>query len=237
MADDRKSGDRKGGHVETIMEDIGSDSPTVPRYIEYDEPPLKLSELLRYSGLPADRALAIASGKLTEPEIIAKVNKVVLISRGTLVCKTGYMVSPLGWDAEGFPVLPLEQHSETLKKNLKGCSRAVLFAATIGAGFDRLIRRYERTEMDTALFLQGYGAERAESLANTFNNEVKEAAELLGYKAHPRFSPGFGDLQLAVQKEFLGLLDAGRRMGITLSESCLMAPSKSVTAIIGLERK
>jgi cobalamin-dependent methionine synthase I len=64
---------------------------------------------------------------------------------------------------------------------------------------------------------------------------VKTAAGLAGFKAHPRFSPGFGDLPLTVQAEILGLLDAGRRMGITLSDSFLMAPSKSVTAIIGLE--
>ena len=65
---------------------------------------------------------------------------------------------------------------------------------------------------------------------------MKEAARLSGYKSHPRYSPGFGDLPITVQKEFLNLLDAGRRMGITLGESFLMAPSKSVTAIIGLER-
>ena len=52
-----------------------------------------------------------------------------------------------------------------------------------------------------------------------------------------RFSPGYGDLPIEVQKDFLPLLDAERRLGITLSESCLMAPSKSVTAIIGVASK
>ncbi|MCR5275107.1 MAG: Vitamin B12 dependent methionine synthase activation subunit, partial [Clostridiales bacterium] len=49
------------------------------------------------------------------------------------------------------------------------------------------------------------------------------------------FSPGYGDLPIEVQKEFLPLLDAERRLGITLSDSYLMSPSKSVTAIIGIE--
>ena len=58
----------------------------------------------------------------------------------------------------------------------------------------------------------------------------------MGYNAHARFSPGYGDVPISVQKEFLDSLDAGRRMGILLSESYLMSPSKSVTAIIGLEK-
>ena len=226
---------RGNDNIEKIFEDIKADGSTVPRYIEYEKPPLKLSELLRYSGIPAEKALGLSSGRIDEPDIIARANKVVMSAEGTLVYKAGYMVSPLDWDADGYPILPFEQHSETLKKNLNGCEKVVLFAATIGAGLDRLIRRYERTEIDMALFFQGYGAERAESLANTFNNDVKKAAGLAGFRTHPRFSPGFGDLPLTVQREFLGLLDAGRRMGITLSESFLMAPSKSVTAIIGLE--
>ncbi|MBR3258643.1 MAG: vitamin B12 dependent methionine synthase, partial [Eggerthellaceae bacterium] len=52
--------------------------------------------------------------------------------------------------------------------------------------------------------------------------------------------PGYGDLPLEVQPDLLGLLDASRRLGITLSDSLLMSPTKSVTAIVGLrpaERK
>ena len=111
--------------------------------------------------------------------------------------------------------------------------KRVLFAHT---AFFSYIRRYERSEVSKAAILQGLGAERVESLCNLFNEEVKNEAEQRGLKAHPRYSPGFGDLPIRVQKEFLDALDATRRMGITLSESYLMAPSKSVTAIIGLER-
>ena len=110
-------------------------------------------------------------------------------------------------------------------------------ASTIGAGIDKLIRRYERTNPALGMFMQGLGAERVESLTDTFNKEVHEAATKMGYKDHARFSPGFGDVPVSVQKEFLDSLDAGRRMGILLSESYLMSPSKSVTAIIGLEKK
>ena len=52
-----------------------------------------------------------------------------------------------------------------------------------------------------------------------------------------RFSPGYGDLPLAMQREVMDALDCGRTVGITLSDSLLMTPSKSVTAIIGMKEK
>jgi cobalamin-dependent methionine synthase I len=49
-----------------------------------------------------------------------------------------------------------------------------------------------------------------------------------------RFSPGYGDFALEHQKDFARCLDMAKYTGITLSESLLMTPTKSVTAIIGL---
>ena len=163
--------------------------------------------------------------------------KALSLINGALSFRVGFMVVPLTWDEEGFPVFPFEQRSEKLKKNLEGCDRAVLFASTIGSGIDRLIRRYEKADPKMGLLLQGLGAERVESLCDAFNDEVKEICEETGQTTRMRYSPGYGDLPIEVQKVFLPLLDAERRLGITLSESCLMAPSKSVTAIIGIAAK
>ena len=117
-------------------------------------------------------------------------------------------------DNNGYPVLPFEQHSDDLRRNLENCGGVIILAATIGAGIDRLIRRYERTEPATGLLLQGIGAERVETLVDTFNEEVNSTSAELGLKAH-----------------------AEKRMGITLNSSYMMSPSKSVTAIIGIESK
>ena len=52
-----------------------------------------------------------------------------------------------------------------------------------------------------------------------------------------RFSPGYGDLPLAMQQDVMEALDCGRTVGITLTDSLLMTPSKSVTAIIGMKER
>ena len=118
-----------------------------------------------------------------------------------------------------------------------GCRGVIIFAATIGSGIDRLIRRYERTQQAVGVMLQAYGAERVEALCDTFNKEVSDSAAAFGLRARPRFSPGFADLPITVQPDILSITDAGRRLGITLNSSFLMAPSKSVTGIIGIRKR
>ncbi len=211
----------------------------LPVYKDYEAPPVNIKEMMRYSGLPikaaGDAARAYANGEdFPEKALVEEALK--LIDK-ELQFKVGFVMGRLKWDEDGFPVLPFKQHSESLKSNLENCEIVILMASTIGAGIDKLIRRYERTNPALGMFMQGLGAERVESLTDTFNKEVHEAAAKMGYKDHARFSPGFGDVPINVQKDFLATLDAGRRMGILLSESYLMSPSKSVTAIIGLEKR
>ena len=216
----------------------------VVKYLEPAAPPFRFTEMLRYSGVPLDVAKRLVSqvngdspkvDSQYEP-LIKDLEKAVSLTQGKLNFKVGFISGKLHWDEEGYPVLPFPQRSENLKKNLKNCCGYVIFAATIGAEMDRLIRRYEISNAPMGVLLQGIGAERAESLCNAFNDMVKAEAEKIGFTTHPRFSPGFGDLSITVQRDLLDCLDAGRRMGITLSDSYLMAPSKSVTAIIGLEK-
>lgn len=176
--------------------------------------------------------------KCSEPEdeeLNKLLDEAILLMQGKLTYRVSYVCVKIDRAADGYPILPFKQHSDGLKKNLENCSGAIIFAATIGSGIDMLIRRYERTAPAKGLIFQGMGAERVEALCDLFNDEVIAAAQKAGVKAHPRFSPGYGDLPIEVQPGVLELVDAQRRLGITLNESFLMSPSKSVTAIIGLE--
>ncbi|MCR4617378.1 MAG: hypothetical protein K5669_04220 [Lachnospiraceae bacterium] len=214
-----------------------------PIHQEYDKPPVKRGEILRYAGYPAAALRAKGQGKddesalevPTDEELANRLEEVIKLTDGELTYRISYVCAKIDRDEEGFPILPFEQHSENLKMNLNNCRGVIIVAATIGAGIDRLIRRYERTQAATGLLLQGIGAERVESLVDMFNDEVNKTAADLGLKAHPRYSPGYGDLPITVQPHLLKLVDAEKRLGITLNASYLMSPSKSVTAIIGIE--
>lgn len=126
--------------------------------------------------------------------------------------------------------------SRNLTKNLSGCDKAIVFAATIGIGIDRLISKYSRLSPAKALCLQAIGAERVEALCNDFCEKMESEFQGKGEKLRPRFSPGYGDLPLETQKMIFSLLDCPKRIGVTLGDTLLMSPSKSVTAFIGIAR-
>lgn len=130
-----------------------------------------------------------------------------------------------------------QTHSRNLAKNLQDCSQVILFAATLGAEVDHLIHRYNRIQMSKAVILQAAAAAVIEEYCDEVNGALKEDYESRGFYLRPRFSPGYGDFPLDCQVPVLTVLEAAKRIGITLTDSLLMAPSKSVTAIIGVSQK
>lgn len=121
--------------------------------------------------------------------------------------------------------------SEKLAHHLAGCDAVLLFGATVGIELDRLIAKYGRISPAKALMLQAIGAERIEALCDVFCHDY---AGEQGVELRARFSPGYGDLPLEVQKDVFRVLDCSRKIGLSLGGSLLMSPSKSVTAFVGV---
>ena len=123
--------------------------------------------------------------------------------------------------------------SQDLGRNLAGCSKVALLAATLGPQVDALIRRHSSMNPVYASILQATGAMYIEELVDITNSEIKKIAEAAGLNTKPRYSPGYGDVPLQVQKDFFRLLPC-TRIGLTLMDTLIMAPEKSVTAFVGL---
>lgn len=130
-----------------------------------------------------------------------------------------------------------QTRSRNLSKNLADCSQVIVLAATLGTGADHLIQRYSRLEMSRALVLQAASAAMIEAYCNEICRDLKVSWEEQGWYLRPRFSPGYGDFSLECQTALLEALEAGKRIGIKLTDSLLMMPSKSVTAVIGAGTK
>lgn len=121
--------------------------------------------------------------------------------------------------------------SRRLAAHLSGCTKAAALAATLGINADTVIRRASTRGALDASAAQACGAAMIEGVCDAACEKI--AAES-GLNTKPRFSAGYGDFDLAYQKDMLLLSDATRRIGITLSDSLMMIPTKSVTAIVGL---
>ena len=126
--------------------------------------------------------------------------------------------------------------STSLSKNLSGCTKIALLAATIGPQVDFLIKKATKIDMTKAAVMQVTGAMFIEEYVNLVNEEISALAKKEGFSVRPRFSPGYGDVPLSIQRDFFRLLPCTQRLGLTLMDSLIMSPEKSVTAFVGLKR-
>ena len=101
-------------------------------------------------------------------------------------------------------------------------------------GIDRLIDKYSRIRPSAALCINAIATAAIECYADEFCREMKDSFAQEGLHIGQRFSPGYGDLSLEYQPLFLKLTNATRLSAISLTASCMMIPSKSVTAIMGV---
>jgi len=188
-----------------------------------DTPPVDIAEVLRY-------AHASLNDKLSE-DLAKEASEIVFDSFCYSVC---YVELPFTSDGCVCDFSVFKIRSQKLSRCLEGSSRVLLFAATVGVGIDRLIAKYSRLSPSKALMLSALGAERIEALCNAFC--ARYALEN-GVLLTPRFSAGYGDCPIEAQKEILGILDCRKNIGLTLNDSMLMSPTKSVTAFVGIKEK
>lgn len=121
---------------------------------------------------------------------------------------------------------------KSIKKHLDGFKRVILFCVTIGNAMDMEIARQMLKNPAVGVCLNACGIQAVEKACDELQREIEAGT---GCKTGRRFSPGYGDLPLELQKDFSRLLNMERSCGIRLNTENLMNPMKSVTAVCGLE--
>lgn len=128
----------------------------------------------------------------------------------------------------------MKVNSRNLTKNMRGCRRAVVFGATLGTGVDLLLKRCSIVDMAKAVILQACAAAMLEEYCDELQKLIAEELAEEGLYLRPRFSPGYGDFSIRHQDEILRMLDSAKRIGLTMTDSYMLTPVKSVTAVIGV---
>lgn len=122
----------------------------------------------------------------------------------------------------------------SIKKHLDGCDKAVLMAVTISADADRLIRIAQIRDMAEAVVIDSLCSVAVEQACDRAELIIKE--ENPGYYQTFRFGLGYGDLPISLQGQFLHVLNAPKQIGLNVSSTDMLTPTKSVTAVIGLSK-
>lgn len=123
---------------------------------------------------------------------------------------------------------------KSVAAHLEGCSSVVFMCATLSSSVDRLIRQFQTTDMTKAVITDALASAAIEQVCNAADEEINNKFPD-EYKTW-RFSPGYGDLPLSLQPDFLRVMDAQRKIGLTIGESSMLIPTKSVTALIGVSK-
>lgn len=163
------------------------------------------------------------------PEIDALLDRAAETLCGVALPKACCRRLPLRAEGDRLDFGVFGLQSTALAKNLAGCGEVFLFAATLGFGVDRLLLRLQKSEPSFALAFDAWCSAAVESWCDEVNAKLGENETL-----RPRFSPGYGDVPLSLQRDVLAALDAQRKLGITLSDTFFMTPLKSVTAFVGI---
>ncbi len=146
-----------------------------------------------------------------------------------------YRVLPLSRDGDSLSAGALPLPGTDIAKHLGGCDRILLMAATLSGQADQLIHRAGISDMTRSLALDALASAGIEQICNRAELFFQE--QLPGVYFTWRFSPGYGDLPLELQPRILQLLDAQKRLGLTVTAENILIPRKSVTALIGLSEQ
>lgn len=190
------------------------------------------SEIFRYAGIQKKSLLnqdelfkftELAKNSITEISAILNARCVYI--------KTNFKIE----NSTQILFLDKKIQSNDLSKNLQKCSQVYLFAATLGSEVDKLIFKYSKLNPTLSVFLQATGAMFIEKYCDFLQQFFSDQEKTNCNNLVSCFSPGYGDLKLETQNIFFDLLQCQKNLALTLNNSLIMSPEKSVTAFIGVK--
>lgn len=189
--------------------------------------PISKSETARYMGVKG-----VPNGQIME--IIDRFEPIV---RECMRPKYVYRKTSLSFTEKGLFLDGISSPliGNDIKKHLSNCQEAIVMAVTLSDEADKMIRKTAVSNMADALAVDCLCSSAVEQVCDRAEEEI---FSVIGSSYRTwRFSPGYGDFPLDIQKDLLLFLNAQRRIGLTLTENSLLLPTKSVTAIIGLSEQ
>lgn len=186
----------------------------------------RMREAIRYLGYGKcavdDRTLALIEDSFRELEQVAGAKDI-------------YRIFELQHPEEDrIQIEKMNIESRNLAKNLRGCREVIVYGATLGCGVDMLMKKYSLTDMPRAVVMQACAAAMLEEFCDGRQREIEAQLSGDGKHLRPRFSPGYGDFSITHQGELLRMLDAAKKIGLTMTDSMMLTPIKSITAVMGI---
>jgi len=124
----------------------------------------------------------------------------------------------------------------SIRTHLDNCTQIIIFAATLGVQADVLMRQTAVSDITKALILDSCATQLIERYCDEIERTLTNGYNTAAFNKTARFSPGYGDFPISLQPDFINLLNADKKIGLTCTENYMLLPRKSVTAVIGLSK-
>lgn len=180
------------------------------------------AEILRY---------LCTNSKVQDENLFRLIDDTMELVNSTVKPKSIYRIFDCTVTDDALIIGTTEFRSKRLAQNLKGCTQVAVLGATVGTEGDRLLRTCS-SEGARLVVMQAVLASKIEEICDTVQENIEKEN---GVKTRQRYSPGYFDLDISEQKKLFALLDITKRCGITLTDTCQMIPTKSVTAFTGID--
>lgn len=185
------------------------------------------NEVLRYLGY---------RGQEIPHDIDALIDRLIEKALKTLSPSYTHMISDIEKTGSG---LYLKGTSITLtgndiKKHLDGAEKCIILACTLGMKYESEMLKLQAKSVTEAVIFDSVGTALIEEVADRAEEKLLFPLKCEGYFSKFRYSPGYGDLPLDIQKDIINSLQCQKKIGLTLTDTNLLIPQKSVTAFIGI---
>jgi cobalamin-dependent methionine synthase I len=177
-----------------------------------------------------------ASTRITR-EQREETERYILQAQETVHLQGAFLRQPVRVDPPGRVVIAdrVEFKSKNLANFLRDSQEIVLMAATTGKDIMQAIERDAAGDHVTrAVVLDAAASEAVDSALDWIMAYLSQSLRREGKALmNSRYSAGYGDLDLESQRVIHRLLEL-ERLGVGLTESCILVPEKSVTAMTGI---
>lgn len=185
------------------------------------------SEILRYLGY---------NGQEMSVELTEKIDKLAIHAQSIATPKETHMLSDIEFK-DGAITLSgtnIILTGKSIYEHLKGAKQCITLACTLGTTFETEFLRIQKVSLTDALIFDTIGNAFIESYADALENQLLTPYKSRGMFSKYRYSPGYGDLPLSLQRNILSALSAEKKIGLTVTDTNILIPRKSITAFIGI---
>lgn len=171
-------------------------------------------------------------------QILNGVNDILKLFLNHIIIKCGYKrfdSKSVKIDSSGFMIKDIFFNcGKIIGKHFKNCESLIFLLITLGDVYEKLFESFKIKNDYLQLYLvDKIASEFVESAADKLENLIEQNLVSEGINITNRCSPGYCGWNVSEQKKLFSLLPYNF-CGVTLNESSMMNPIKSISAVIGI---